>query len=490
MKTLCKSLALVMAVVLVFSLFGCGGKKRRIIELTLSTEDAEAILRAAGVALPDATETPAANSIVKWFSHYDPFHNYSEDEVINTGFFTFREKYGCEIEWMECADYNTRFTELAQLVLSDNPPDAFQGYKGVIPYYGVTGLFQPVDDYIDYNSKLWEGTRDFCEQYFTLGEKHYVMITEILYDHVCAYNRRVISEYGYEDPAELYSNDEWTWDTFLEYCIDFSDSNDDRYALDGWALGYALLDASGVSIIEKNLDTGLYESRLDDPQLQRAADLLYELSKNECVYPRWNRGWSIRDGTEGAGLKEGKALFSLQGSWAFTGPVDTISNIYGSVTDHELMFVPLPRDPNGDGNYYMETNCNGYAIIMNAKNPEGVALLAACDRFKVIDPTVVSVDIKQKKEIYLWTEEMLDMNDQCLELAQTGHVIMNQSDGFPTNLNKAVDACYRFVETSANAQTWAQIKEANGDKVQYYVDDMNKEIEAFIANGNRPVSNN
>lgn len=316
------------------------------------------------------------------------------------------------------------------------------------------------------------------------------MITEILYDHVCAYNRRVIAEYGYEDPAELYANDEWTWDTFLEYCVDFSDADDDRYALDGWALGYALLDASGVSIVAKNLETGLYESRLDDPQLQRAADLLYEISKNECVYPRWSRGWSIRDGTEGAGLKEGKALFSLQGSWAFTGPVDTVSSIYGSVTDHELMFVPLPRDPNGDGNYYMETNCNGYALIMNAKNPEGVALLAACDRFKVIDPTVVSVDIKQKKEIYLWTEEMLDMNDHCLELAQTNHVIMNQSDGFPTNLNKAVDACYRFVETSANAQTWAQIKEANGDKVQYYVDEMNKEIEAFIANGNRPVSNN
>lgn len=152
------------------------------------------------------------------------------------------------------------------------------------------------------------------------------------------------------------------------------------------------------------------------------------------------------------------------------------------------MFVPLPRDPNGDGNYYMETNCNGYALIMKARNPEGVALLAACDRFKVIDPTVVSVDTKQKQDTYLWTEEMLDMNDTCLELAQTGHVIMNQLDGFNPNLNKAVDACYRFVETSANAQTWAQVKEANQDKVQYYIDEMNNDIQAFIANGNKPVT--
>lgn len=486
MKSFRKIVAAALCIIMLFSLIGCGTKRRRIIELTLSTEDSVAILAAAGIVLPPVEEAAAANSTIKWFSHYDSFHNYSEDEVINTGYWTFKEKYGCEIEYIE-SDYGERFTNLAQLLLSDNPPDAFQGYKGIIPYYGIQGLFQPVDDYINYDDPLWEGTREFCENYFMIGDKHYIMVTEILYDFVCAYNRRVVSEYGFEDPAELYANDEWTWDTFLDYCIEFSDPDDDRYALDGWAYGSAILDSCGTSIITKNLETGLYESQLDDPRLARAAELLTELSKNQCIYPRWSKGWSIRNGTEGAGLKEGKALFSLQGSWAFTGPVDTISAIYGSVTDHELMFVPMPRDPAGDGNYYMETNCNGYALIMNARNPEGVALLAMCDRFKVIDPTVVSIDTKQKKETYLWTQEMLDMNDLCLELAQTGNVIMNQGEGYTSELNKAIDNCYRFIEISANPQTWAQIKEANGDKVQYHVDDMNTLISKFVDNGNKPI---
>lgn len=46
--------ALLLAFVLVIALVGCGKPKREVIQLTLSTEDAEAILNAAGIYLPDA----------------------------------------------------------------------------------------------------------------------------------------------------------------------------------------------------------------------------------------------------------------------------------------------------------------------------------------------------------------------------------------------------------------------------------------------------
>ena len=80
---------------MITALVGCGKQKRQIIELTLSTEDSEAILRAAGIMLPDVADTPAAGSTVKWLWDSDPFHNYAEDEIVNTGYFTFREKYRC-----------------------------------------------------------------------------------------------------------------------------------------------------------------------------------------------------------------------------------------------------------------------------------------------------------------------------------------------------------------------------------------------------------
>lgn len=62
-----KILALFLVTLMIFALVGCGGKKREIVEVTLSTEDSEAILAAAGITLPDAEAVAAAGSTVQWF---------------------------------------------------------------------------------------------------------------------------------------------------------------------------------------------------------------------------------------------------------------------------------------------------------------------------------------------------------------------------------------------------------------------------------------
>ena len=57
-------LTLSLALIMIFVLVGCGKEKRQIIKLTLSTEDSEAILAAAGIVLPDAEEAKGANNTV------------------------------------------------------------------------------------------------------------------------------------------------------------------------------------------------------------------------------------------------------------------------------------------------------------------------------------------------------------------------------------------------------------------------------------------
>ena len=95
-------LAIALVVVMTVALFGCSNNKRQIVEVTLSTEDSEAILAAAGIVLPDAEATPVSGTTIKWYAWFDSFHNYDEAEIVNTGFWTFKEKYGCDIEWVEC----------------------------------------------------------------------------------------------------------------------------------------------------------------------------------------------------------------------------------------------------------------------------------------------------------------------------------------------------------------------------------------------------
>lgn len=149
-------LSLALAILMIFVLVGCGEKGRQIVHVTLAAEDAEAILAAAGIQLPDAETAAGAGTTVRYFSWYDGFHNYDEDEIVNTGYFTFTEKYGGEVEWIEC-DYCTRFDELATLVLSNDPPDLYPAGTSATATYPmkcINNVFQPVDDYIDYDNPL------------------------------------------------------------------------------------------------------------------------------------------------------------------------------------------------------------------------------------------------------------------------------------------------------------------------------------------------
>ncbi len=476
-----KIIALAMVVLMIFALVGCGSNKRVIVEVTLSTEDSEAILAAAGITLPDVSEVAAAGTTVKLFSWYDEFHNYSEDEVVNTGFFTFKEKYGCEVEWVETT-WAARFDDLANLILGGTPADFYTVETDIFPTYCIKGMFQPVNDYIDYDDPLWQGTRTVAESYFSLGENIYVMAIDIGATSVVGYNRRVMDEWGFDDPAELYYNDDWTWDIFYEMCLDFSDPDEDRYALDGWYYDTALIDSSGATIVTYNTETGLFESNLDDPRLEKAADLVYNLKKNECIYPVWNRGWTLRGGAEvqGTGIKEGLCLFFIVGTWGFTGTVEEVSAVWGDIEAGEIMFCPLPRDASGDGNYYCSVKPSGYCLIAGAENPEGVALLAACERFKILDPTVVSIDEKQLRETYMWTEEMLAMYDICHDAANSEFVSVEYNDGLGTKLANSAGECKR-IGRKATAQTWAQLKEKYSEQIIYYVDELNTEIAEYVA---------
>ena len=475
-------LALALVLIMIFALVGCGSKKRQIVEVTLSTEDAEAILAAAGITLPDAETTAVSGTTVKWYAWYDGFHNYDEAEVVNTGYWTFKNKYGCEIEWYECT-WAERFDTLANLVLAGTSPDFYPAANEIFPTYALKGVFQPVNDYIDYDDPLWEGMKGFVDKYFSLGGKRYVIATDNGFNDIVPYNRRVIEEWGFDDPAELFANDEWTWDVFYEMCLDFTDPDEDRYALDGWGYSNAIMDSCGVQVVSLDLETNKYVSNIDDPRLERAADLLYNLSKNECIYPMWSNGYSMRNGSEGSGVKEGLTLFYFIGTWGFTGTVETISQKWGDVTQNELMFVPVPRDDNGDGNYYIQANPTGYCIIKGAENPEGVALFAACERFKILDPTVVSIDRRQLEEKYLWTEEMLAMYDTCKELAQKGeNTLVEYGEGLGKKVY-TLSNDMKIIARSApdSAKSWAQAKEQNEEPLQYYLDELNADVEEYIS---------
>ncbi len=144
----------------------------------------------------------------------------------------------------------------------------------------------------------------------------------------------------------------------------------------------------------------------------------------------------------------------------------------------EVMVVPLPRDPNGDGEYYIDSMPVGYCLIKGANNPEGVALLASCERFKVVDPTVIRIDERQKMEVLGWSEEMLTMWNHMYDVANSHNTIVQYS-----GLDKVSKYYGDMISFNnwKNPSTWAELKEKNRDALDFSLSELNAEMEAYAS---------
>ena len=477
-------LAIALALILIVTLVGCGSRKRQPIQLTLSTEDSAAILAAAGIRLPDVEEAAGANSNVLWFSWGDPFQNYNDDEIVNTGFYTFQEKYNGSLTWVETT-YEEHNDRLAALLLSSDAPDVMPGGTNSCAFFPrncLKDMIQPCDKWIDYDDPLWAPMKDLAEL-FAFGDHHYQICIKTAPSNVVPYNRRVINDWGFDDPVELYYNDDWTWETFYEMCEEFSDIDEDRFALDGYAYTSMFLESSGEHFVMHTAEDG-YWLNLDSPAIERGMQYLYDIKKNDLNY-RGKDGsrWALRnDGAWGAGIKDGQCLFYVIGESFFRISPDEMAENWGDTS--EFMFVPLPRDEQGDGNYYSWTTFDGLdsalGIVQGAKNPEGAALLASCMRFKFIDPVVQQIDENQLRNVYHWTDEMLEMSKETRRVAEE-HILIDPTFNLGPNLDDTVrqfmgDGIIRTAEDVS----WAQIKESNADAMAFNIDELNNEIALYL----------
>ncbi len=472
-------ISVLLAALIIVALVGCGSKKRQPIQLTLSSEDSEAILAAAGIVLPEADVAAGAGTTIQYCYYYDDFHNYSQDELVQTGYWTFQQKYGGSVEWVETT-WSTLNDDIANLVLAGNPPDFSRAWESCFPTGFINGIYQPVDGYIDYTDPLWGNMKYFSDTFFSVGGRPYMFLTDVKNNSMVLYNRRIFEEYGFDDPAELYYNGEWTWDEMMDMALDFCDPDDGRYAFNGWHTDATFMSSTGTYLVLLNPETGKFESNIDDPRIERAANWLTDSGKNELPYPMWQNGYTLNYGAEGGGMKEGKTLFAMGPAYI----LDEITSLeqeeeyYGDMENEEVMVVPVPRDPNGDGEYYIDSIPMGYVLIKDARNPEAVALLAMCDRFKIIDPTVISIDDRQKKEVLKWTDEMMDMWKHMYDLSNSRSTIVQY-----TGLGDVCTYENNLIGFNnwSNPSTWAELKEANKDALEYALEELNTELAEYDA---------
>ena len=83
-------------------------------------------------------------------------------------------------------------------------------------------MFEPLDDYIDIHSPLWEDISGVIESFAYKG-KHYKVPHRLTTSFALNYSKKTIEENNLPDPYELYMNGEWTWDAWRgmmqQFCV-------------------------------------------------------------------------------------------------------------------------------------------------------------------------------------------------------------------------------------------------------------------------------
>lgn len=407
-------------------------------------------------------EEKLANPTVRWLSWYsiNPENNKPKMPALEM----FETQYGGKIE-----DIPTTFDEfhdkLSTLLVGGDAPDIAPAQEGdTYPIRCINGMFIPWDEYLDFNdsSLFSEGLKGLCDIHM-LGGKHYLVATGTDSRCIMVYNKNTIEANSLEDPAKLLEEDNWTWDTFREMCLDYCDRDLDQFAYDSWYFEQNFLLTTGVAPI--TAENGLLKNNFLSAEIERAENFMYDLKKDDLPLPKAEFDWTEQPQR----ISEGKTLFYPIGTWSLW---EADLSKYGQ--KGEIMFVPLPRDPKAD-NYYLPTQMDAYVLCKGAKNPEGAAAYMKCMLIAGNSDAAHEITVKQYREDYGWTDEMVDMWYKVKELTNA-HPIINIYNGLDSNIAASFDDALK--QTSYSGKEWSETTRELGTGVQKAVDEVNSTITA------------
>lgn len=474
MKNLKKILAGTMSVLMAFGAAACGnGSSSSSAEESFEPQvevnvDANTI-----EAIPDGAEKKLV-----WMSYFDL--NPSKTSPEKSTALTLFESKGGSIEYSRVTSLN-KYEKLAAAIMSKQVPDIFWYEQGMtFPYNVIMGMFQPVDDIVNFDDPLWSGVKGTADQ-FVLNDKHYVAPINMLPLSVMCYDKSLLAKANLDDPYELYENGEWTWDAWYEmmeeYCAN-STEEEPLYGVNGWFAPF-FYHSTGSTLVQYDAEKGEYYNNLNDPNLERAANFLSNVKKNGYYDPEWIGG--------APECFQKNILFYAMGPWA---SIDSHTPKEGQ----EWGMVPIPRDPNTD-TLYTSIDVNAYMWVKGSTKKEAVKCWQECARIAFVDDQYIQTE-REKFDVSNpnWTDEMYNVayvdliSDKYTQVFDPGYGIstkLSDNDAATNDTKEAyVALTYRGVLTEdedGNQLTWTQIRESYSNIFDTEIADFNKKLKDFVA---------
>lgn len=421
--------------------------------------------------IPEGAETD-----IIWMGTYDLNPAEGEDKTVEMTLFNNK---GGTVTYNRVID-SEKFDQLASAILSKKDvPDIFKYEWLAFPCQVVKEMYQPVDSIVDFDSDLWSGVKDTADQ-FVLNGEHYVAPISFSVGTLMMYDYDVVVSEGLEDPYELYLNGEWNWDNWIDLMEQFVDNttgDEIRYGINGW-FQTQIIQQTGKTMIIYDSETNTFTSNLNDPDIERAENMLYDIAKEGLVYDTWT-------GNANATLKDGNVLFYCMGTWAMTGN--------GGPSDgDDWRVVPVPSDPNTDEKY-MTSDMTAYMWVNGSTKAEAVKTWFECCRVANTDEEY----LENGKQKFLnanpnWTEEMYQVyidssSGEYTQVFDYGYGISNtlSDDNSASDGNCVTRKLYEYVnktDDDGHQYTWSELRESYSSVVNSELESINTSIQELLAN--------
>lgn len=287
----------------------------------------------------------------------------------------FAERYGGTMETTICGSMEY-FEKLGLLIAAGNSPDLVRYDWAAYPDGVARNRYTALDDWLDIESPLWSDLTDIIENFEYCG-KHYYFPQNVQPNFAVIYNRALIEEAGMADPMQLYKEGNWTWDTFEDLLVQWSQKGDEYLPFTGgsWS-SMQFINTTGTSVIEVT-DTEILNN-LRDENVSRTMEWLESLRKQGLV----GEGYIH----PGEAFTDGYLLFLAMGfTWGLESSQECL---FKNQIEGEMVALPLPRDPNAD-KYYIPSDTFGYMVPTGAKNVQGAVQWILSSRIYETDPAVV-----------------------------------------------------------------------------------------------------
>ena len=421
-------------------------------------EKKEALLKAANAS--NQLDGELSNKTIKWMASWD-INPDSSGKKTPSELVLFQELYGGNIEYHH-VEFEDRYEKLAEVISSGEGIDFFYaGDFDAIPKGVVNNMFTSVDEYIDFDSPLWEDVKEANDS-IMWDDKHYCAIVQLTGDYCgVLYNRKTIQNAGLDDPAMLFKNDDWTWDTFQDMLESFVDTDNERYGIDGWWFQFGLISTTGVPSV--SMTDGKLVSNIGNPAMERVQNWMYELyNKDYIAIGVGDYGWEEKPNYVG----EGKLLFYPVGLYELYKTPEQWKTTYGE----DVFFVPMPKDPDAD-EHYIPSGMDGYTFINGGQNLEGVAKYLECKRFCLTNEDAREIADSIFIDDYGWSEEMLEMKNSMQRLAEE-NPSFDISRGVSKDCGALLDDSLRL---TTKGTPWNETYDSIKAVVDKYIEDFNKQ---------------